>query len=123
MTPEDGGIVEGVAHDGPPDAAGAREDALAAVKVEILGQPFTLRADSDRRYVLEVAKYVDGKMREITRKLPVASMAKVAVLASLNIADELLKERQARARDAQHARLRAQQLGAQLDRALDGDPK
>jgi len=30
--------------------------------------------------------YVDRKMREITEKLPVASLSKVAILASLNIA-------------------------------------
>ena len=42
---------------------------------------------------MRVAAYVDQKMREINEKLPVASVAKVAVLTSLNLADELFKER------------------------------
>ena len=89
------------------------------VQVQIFGNRYTIRGEADQRYILEVAAYVDARMKEITEKLPVASLAKVAVLASLNIADELFKERAARTRDEQHVRLRAEQLGAQLDRALD----
>ena len=54
---------------------------------------YTIRGEADQEYILGVAAYVDRKMREITEKLPVASLSKVAILASSNIADELFKER------------------------------
>jgi cell division protein ZapA len=63
------------------------------VQVQILGQQLPLRTEADPKYAIELAEYVDGKMREVTKMLPVASVSKVAILASLNIADELFKER------------------------------
>jgi cell division protein ZapA len=63
------------------------------VNVQIFGHAYTIRSEADEKHVLDVAAYVDQKMREITEKLPVAPLTKVAILASLNIADELFKER------------------------------
>ena len=65
------------------------------VLVDIFGSPYTIKKGSeDSEYIVRVAAYVDQKMREINEKLPVASVAKVAVLTSLNLADELFKERE-----------------------------
>jgi cell division protein ZapA len=97
----------------------ARVGVRPPVQVQIFGHRYTIRGEADQRYILDVAAYVDAKMKEITEKLPVASISKVAVLASLNIADELFKERAARERDEQQLRLRAQQLVSELDRALE----
>ena len=72
------------------------------VHVDIFGSQYTIKQGSeDSEYILRVAAYVDQKMREINEKLPVASVAKVAVLASLNLADELFKERDGKVRDDQ----------------------
>jgi cell division protein ZapA len=72
------------------------------VHVDIFGSQYTIKKGSeDSDYIVRVAAYVDGKMREINEKLPVASVAKVAVLASLNLADELFKERDGKVRDDQ----------------------
>jgi cell division protein ZapA len=68
-------------------------DTKNVVQVQIFGHSYTIRGEANQEYILGVASYVDGKMREITEKLPVASLSKVAILASLNIADELFKER------------------------------
>ena len=70
------------------------------VHVDIFGSQYTIRKGSeDSEYIVRVAAYVDQKMREINEKLPVASVAKVAVLTSLNLADELFKERDGKVRD------------------------
>jgi cell division protein ZapA len=70
------------------------------VQVDIFGSPYTIKKGSeDSDYIVRVAAYVDQKMREINEKLPVASVAKVAVLTSLNLADELFKERDGKVRD------------------------
>ena len=93
-------------------------DAKNVVQVQIFGHSYTIRGEADQDYIMGVASYVDQKMREITEKLPVASLSKVAILASLNIADELFKER---AKGEQHQELldqRAARLNAALDELL-----
>lgn len=95
-------------------------DAKNVVNVQIFGHSYTIRGEADQEYIVGVAAYVDRKMREITEKLPVASLSKVSILASLNIADELFKERAER--DAQQQALghRAARLNAVLDQLLEG---
>jgi cell division protein ZapA len=97
-------------------------DAKNVVQVQIFGHSYTIRGEANQEYILNVAGYVDRKMREITDKLPVASLSKVAILASLNIADELFKERAQR--DAQQKALgtRAARLNAVLDELLEESP-
>ena len=75
-------------------------DEKGVVHVDIFGSQYTIKKGSeDSDYIVRVAAYVDQKMREINEKLPVASVAKVAVLTSLNLADELFKERDGKVRD------------------------
>jgi cell division protein ZapA len=93
-------------------------DAKNVVQVQIFGHSYTIRGDAEREYIMGVAAYVDQKMREITEKLPVASLSKVAILASLNIADELFKERSRRQGQEQELSHRAARLNAVLDGLL-----
>ncbi|MBI5709981.1 MAG: cell division protein ZapA [Candidatus Eisenbacteria bacterium] len=90
-------------------------DTKNLVEVQIFGHGYTIRGEADQAYILGVAAYVDRKMREITEKLPVASLSKEAVLASLNIADELFKERALREQRDQELGDRAARLNAVLD--------
>ena len=94
-------------------------DAKNVVQVQIFGHSYTIRGEADQEYILDVAAYVDRKMREITEKLPVASLSKVAILASLNIADELFKERAQRDSQQQALGTRAARLNAVLDELLE----
>ena len=59
-----------------------------AVTVTIYGNEYTLKGEADPQYIAELAKFVDGKMGEIGKKSS-APAAKVAILVSMNIADEL----------------------------------
>ena len=93
-------------------------DPKAQVHVQIFGHSYTIRGEADQAYILSVAAYVDRKMREVTEKLPVESLSKVAILASLNIADELFKERARRERRDQQLLDRAVRLNAVLDSVL-----
>ena len=61
--------------------------------VKINGQEYVLAGEEPEEYMHEVAIYVDKKMSEIHRKYDKLSTSMVAVLAAVNIADELLKER------------------------------
>src|SRR5437762_9974855 len=98
-------------------------DAKNVVQVEIFGHSNTIRGEADQDYITSVAAYVDRKMREITEKLPVASLSKVAILASLNIADELFKERAQKNDRERQLEHRAARLNAVLDDLLqEGAP-
>ena len=93
-------------------------DAKNVVQVQIFGHSYTIRGEADQDYIMGVAAYVDRKMREITEKLPVASLSKVAILASLNIADELFKERANKTRVGTDVLDRAEALSRRLDEVL-----
>ncbi len=100
---------------------GGRNESKNIVQVQIFGHHYTIRGEADQEYILGVAAYVDRKMREITEKLPVASLSKVAILASLNIADELFKERASRERQGSQMSDRAARLNAMLDQILEDE--
>ncbi len=59
-----------------------------SVTVNIYGNEYTLKGEADPQYIAELAKFVDAKMGEIGKKSS-APAAKVAILASMNLADEL----------------------------------
>jgi cell division protein ZapA len=93
-------------------------DKPALVHVEIFGQTYAIRAGTEPGYVEALAAYVDGQMKEIGRSGGAVDSLRVAVLAALNVADELFQERaKARAGD-QGAQQRARALAEELERAL-----
>jgi cell division protein ZapA len=59
------------------------------LQVNIFNQPYHLRTDGDSDYVRRLAQFVDERMQTISSHTSVVDYAKVAVLAALNIADEL----------------------------------
>ena len=64
-------------------------------EVEIFGERYTLRGTDSPDYLRRVAEYVDSKFQEVAKGSPALVPARVAVLASLNIADELFKQNEA----------------------------
>ena len=60
-----------------------------ALDVEILGQKFTISSEAEEGYMLKVAGYVDAKMQEFMQASKPVGKSNVAMLAALNIADEL----------------------------------
>ena len=86
--------------------------------VEILGQRYPIRSTLDRQYVERLAAFVDERMRTAAEATPTGDALRYAVLAALNIADELFRSRDARSeRDGQLAE-RAGELERLLDRVL-----
>jgi cell division protein ZapA len=61
------------------------------VEIEIYGQRYRIRVkgEEDERYIGHLTSYVDQKMHEVAVKSKSADATKIAVLAALNIADEL----------------------------------
>ena len=63
------------------------------LKVNIYGNDYPIKGNTDVEYIRRVAKYVDSKMREINKNVSSDSALKVAILAALNITDELFREK------------------------------
>jgi len=68
---------------------------MGSVEVHILGQKYTLKGDAHEDYIKELASFVDEKMKEVYNASPGIAPLKAAILASLNIADELYKLKEA----------------------------
>src|SRR5262249_14144710 len=62
------------------------------VQVDIQGQRYAVRSELDEQYVVELATYVDERLRRASSETS-ADQVRVAVLAALNIADELFRAR------------------------------
>jgi cell division protein ZapA len=86
------------------------------VTVEIGGQRYPIRSSLDATYVAELAAYIDEKMRLAARETTSGDSLKIAVLAALNVADELFRSRAAQGNP--HWRQRAEDLERLLDEAL-----
>lgn len=88
------------------------------IPVEIHGQRYPIRSTLDQEYVARLAQYVDEKMRAASDSTPTGDALRLAVLAALNIADELFRCRDANQhRDGELAQ-RAGELERLVDRAL-----
>jgi cell division protein ZapA len=61
------------------------------IDIEIYGQKYRIRVkgDEDEKYIGHLTSCVDQKMHEVAVKSKSADTTKIAVLAALNIADEL----------------------------------
>jgi cell division protein ZapA len=63
------------------------------VVIEILGEEYIIRSSTSSEHVQEVGRYVDRLMNELREKYPGMSIQKIAILASLNLASDLLSLR------------------------------
>ncbi len=92
------------------------------VSVEIYDQIYTLRG-TDPAYIEHLAHVVDTKMRAVADQGNTVDSLRVAVLASLNIADELIclreRFREIAATQTEVVRSRSASLSGMLDQVLD----
>lgn len=94
------------------------------IAVEIYDQTYHLRGQDSER-LQKLAQMVDGKMRAVAEKGTTVDSLRVAVLAALNIADELMavsdkyRALSSTANEASSLRSRANSLSGLLDTLLD----
>ena len=68
----------------------AKKSSVSA-EIEIFGAVYPVRGDKDPEYLQELADLVDGKMHDISRQVQTVDTGKIAILAALNLADELVQ--------------------------------
>lgn len=92
-----------------------------SVSVAIAGQRFVLRSDVDEATAQQLAGQVDRRIREIHRGVRgTVDSQQVAVLAALQLAEELHNERRAIAELKRQVRERSRALLRMLERAVGG---
>jgi cell division protein ZapA len=94
-------------------------DATGYVTVEIYDQTYHL-SGQDAEHIRELAARVDAKMRAVAAQGRTVDSLRVAVLAALNLADELS---QAASVDARQGHARAASLRGLLDEVLEDERK
>jgi cell division protein ZapA len=94
-------------------------DKQKALDVTILGRSYKVTcADEEREALLNAVQYVDHKMNEIRSSGKVGSTERIAVMAALNIAHELLTAKNPDGFDLESVRRRMATMQATLDQAL-----
>ncbi len=92
------------------------------LEVEVFGHRFSLQGEGDDAYVQELAQYVDDQMRTLAKQTRTSTPAKLAILAAINITDQLFQQqRQGDSGEVEMER-RAQLLLETIDQHLETHP-
>jgi cell division protein ZapA len=90
-----------------------------ALEVNIMGRNYRVTcADDEREALLAAVTYVDRKMTEIKAASKVAGTERIAVMAALNIANELLSIKLGSGFDIAELKRRMNSVQSKLDQAL-----
>jgi cell division protein ZapA len=87
---------------------------MTPVKVTVAGEEVTIRSEQPAEHSRAVALHVDDSIRRIQEQAPLVETGKAAILAALQIADELFRSRM----DADRGTERLEQTMEEIRRML-----
>ena len=93
--------------------------ASTTIQVEIFGEVYTVRGSDENGYLQELANLVDRKMREVAEHVK-GDTARIAILAALNLADELFQIQSRQEGERVEIREKVAALTEELTHALEG---
>ena len=89
------------------------------VEVTLLGRTYRVAcADGEREALMQAVAYLDAKMNEIRKAGKVMGAERIAVMAALNVAHELLSVKIGSGFDMGLAKRRLSDIESQLDSAI-----
>ena len=91
---------------------------MKAIEVEVYGQRFSLQGDAEETYVHELAQYVDEQMRTLAEKMKTGTPAKLAILAAINITDQMFQQERQRQAGQDEIERRTQGMMESIDDQL-----
>jgi len=94
------------------------DEASGTTKVEIFGVAYPLRGGGDPERLRQFGREVDERMREVAAHAPSADRTRLAILAALNLAEELHLSRELLERDRRECAERIAQLTGRLAASL-----
>ncbi len=94
---------------------------IDTTEVRIFGAAYNVRGSDGSGHVQALADLVDGKMREIASRVRTQDTARIAILAALNLADELYQLQRRQEGERGEVRERLDELVKELDEVLVED--
>ncbi len=91
-----------------------------SIDIKVFGQTFTVKTDAGEEHIREVEQCVNTKLDEILKKTRSVSTLNVAILVALNIADELIREREKRMAILREIEAKSKDLMEKIDIKLRG---
>ena len=92
---------------------------LKPLKVRFLGKDYTLRVqEDDELATLEMAEYLDSRMRAFKQSHPEQSDLTAAVITGLSITEELFVERSSTLDPGEHVNAELNKMERKLSKAL-----
>ena len=89
------------------------------VEVTLLGRAYRVACtDAEREALMQAVAYLDAKMNEIRKAGKVMGAERIAVMAALNVAHELLTMKLGAGFDIGHAKRRLSAIESQIDAAI-----
>ena len=89
------------------------------VQLSIFGQEYSVKAPADPDYIKKIAEYLDDKMREVQSGFSTTqSSTRIAILAGMNITDELFTARQSDQSDSTEVEEKISSLIELIDDSL-----
>jgi cell division protein ZapA len=88
---------------------------MPKTEIQILGQKYALKGESSEEHLKQVASFLDGKIREVLGKSPNMTPLNAAILAALNITQELFDLRKEREIITKEVEKKAIQLSELFD--------
>lgn len=89
-----------------------------SIEIEIYGHRYTITGQAEEDYIRRLAAYVDEQMRGVAQGMKTATFAKLALLAAINIADQLFQAEQLRRQGEMDVERRAHSLMASIEEQL-----
>src|SRR4030081_4115538 len=94
-------------------------EAPNTVEVNLLGRTYRVAcADGEREGLMPAVAYLDGKMNEIRKAGKVMGAERIAVMAALNVAHELLSVKLGAGFDVGEAKRRINAIESKIDAAI-----
>jgi len=94
-------------------------DLAKTVEINLLGRTYRVACeDAERDALMQAVAYLDAKMNEIRRAGKVMGAERIAVMAALNVAHELLSVRIGSGFDLGQAKQRISELESKIDAAI-----
>ena len=89
------------------------------VQISIFGQEYSVKAPADPDYIKKIAEYLDDKMRAVQSGFSTTqSSTRIAILAGMNITDELFTARQSDESDSTEVEEKISSLIELIDDSL-----
>ncbi len=89
------------------------------IEIEVFGHRFSLQGEGDEAYFHELAEYVDAQMRTLAKQTRTSTPTKLALLAAINVTDQLFRQQRQKDSGESEMERRAQLLVESIDEHLE----